>query len=268
VLVRPHGPFSLQVSLDLLAGFAPAGARPSPTHPDRFLAEPHVVEGLAVTVRAEQREDGAVEVSPDAAGPLVRRMLCLDWDGDAFAALPDPVLARVRVAHPGLRPVLFATPWEAGAWALIGHRIAMTQAARIKDRIRDRLGPEVEGRHAFPPPAAVADDELPELPAVKAERLRALAARGDAGELEPELLLGKPPEEAVAWLQSSPGIGPWMSWFVLIRGAGHPDLTPPREPRLEAAVVEAYGEPLSVVSERWTPFRSWAAFLFRVSAGS
>ena len=42
-----------------------------------------------MTARAEQREDGAVEVSPDAAGPLVRRMLCLDWDGDAFAALPD-----------------------------------------------------------------------------------------------------------------------------------------------------------------------------------
>jgi DNA-3-methyladenine glycosylase II len=265
VLVRPHGPFSLQASLDFLARFAPAGAR---NVPGTFLAEPHVIAGHAVTVRAQQREDGAVEVSPDAAAPLVRRMLCLEWDGDAFGELPDPVLAGVREAHSGLRPVLFATPWEAGAWALIGHRIAMTQAARIKDRIRDRLGPEVDGRRAFPPPAVVAGDELPELPAVKAERLRALAARGDAGDLEPELMLGMSPEDAVAWLQRSPGIGPWMSWFVLIRGAGHPDLTPPREPRLEAAVLSAYGRSLDEVADGWRPFRSWAAFLFRASAGS
>jgi DNA-3-methyladenine glycosylase II len=59
-----------------------------------------------------------------------------------------------------------------------------------------------------------------------------------------------------------------MSWFILIRGAGHPDLTPPREPRLEAAVLDAYGLALDEVADRWRPFRSWAAFLFRAAAGS
>jgi hypothetical protein len=49
VLVRPHGPFSLQASLDFLARFAPAGAS---TRSDPFIVEPHVVEGRAVTVRA------------------------------------------------------------------------------------------------------------------------------------------------------------------------------------------------------------------------
>ena len=58
----------------------------------------------------------------------------LDVDGTGFAALGerDRVVRALQRRFPGLRPVLFYTPYEAAAWAIIGQRIRMTQAATIK----------------------------------------------------------------------------------------------------------------------------------------
>ena len=225
---------------------------------------------MPVVVRVTQPEAGRIEVTPDAAAPLVRRMFCIDWDGDAFTALEEPVMRELRLRHPGLRPVLFATPWEALCWTLIGHRISMSQAARLKDALRDAIGPEVEGRRAFPAPEAVLEQAAPGLPDIKAERVRALARRGAAGELDAELLRAMEPAEARAWLERSPGIGPWSSAFALIRGVGFPDLLPFAERRLAESVARHYGLPappdeaqLAEISARWTPFRAWAAFLLR-----
>jgi DNA-3-methyladenine glycosylase II len=159
------GPFSLQAALRFLDGFAPAGAAGQ----HQGYAGAHVVDGRAVLVEVTERAPGRLVVTPDAAAPLARRMFCLDWDGDAFAALPDPVLQAVRARHPGLRPVLFASPWEALAWAVIGQRIAMAQAARIKDALRDALGPEVAGRRAFPPPETLLERGAPR-PQARARR--------------------------------------------------------------------------------------------------
>lgn len=270
-MIAPRGPFSLAAALRFLDAFAPAGTA---GQGDAYEAA-HVVAGEPALVRVTEPDAGRLEVTPDAAAPLVRRMLCLDWDGDAFAALPDPVLGALRSRHPGLRPVLFGSPWEALCWSLIGHRISMAQAARLKDRVRDRLGPEVEGKRAFPPPEALLGAELPELPSTKAERLRALAGRGAAGELDAELLRGMEPDAARQWLERSPGIGPWSSAFVLIRGVGFPDLLPTAERRLAASVAAHYelaappdDAELAAIAAAWSPFRAWAAFLLRVDAAS
>jgi len=232
-----------------------------------------VLAGVPRLVTVEREEGGAVVVDPPEAGALVRRMLSLDLDGDAFLALGarDPVLGAVQARLPGLRPVLFPTPWEALVWAIVGHRVAMAQGARLKARLAAAHGPWVQGRQAFPPPEArlELDGAAVGLPEAKAQRLRALAARGAAGELEADALTAMAPEQARAWLERSPGIGPWSSAFALIRGAGFPDLLPEGERRLEAAVAAAYGEGagLAAVADGWRPFRAWAAFLFRVDAG-
>jgi DNA-3-methyladenine glycosylase II len=255
--------FSLPAALRFLGGFAPAGA-PDAEAGEEYVAA-HVIDGVPRLVRLTP----ALEITPAAATPLVRRMFCLDWDGAAFAALEDPVVRDLRARHPGLRPVLFATPWEALVWAIVGHRISLAQAARLKDALRDALGPEVAGRRAFPPPAALLEHGVPiRLPEVKLERLLTLAERGAAGELEADSLLAMGADDARAWLERSPGIGPWSSAFVLIRGVGYPDLVPSGERRLEAAVAVHYGPGASLaeVSRAWAPFRSWVAFLLRVDA--
>ncbi len=65
-------------------------------------------------------------------------------------------------AIPGLRPVLFHSPYEAAAWAVIGARIAIRQAARIKvGDGRERSATEVsmhgETLDAFPSPGTPGD---------------------------------------------------------------------------------------------------------------
>jgi DNA-3-methyladenine glycosylase II len=67
-------------------------------------------------------------------------------------------VAELAARYPGLRPVCFGSPYEA-AWAVIGHRIRITQAAAIKERIAEQRGEHltVAGAPlaAFPAPRAL-----------------------------------------------------------------------------------------------------------------
>lgn len=88
-----------------------------------------------------------------AARRDIERILCLDVDADGFVevARRDPVARSLQEGQDGLRPVLFFTPYEAAAWAIIGQRIQMSQAAVVKHRLALELG---EGA-AFPAPSAL-----------------------------------------------------------------------------------------------------------------
>ena len=289
--LRARGPFSLQQALGFLNGFAPAAAAPQQV---RYAAA-HVVNGRARFVQLGEEPDGTLRLVARGPGPtprdveaaaaLVRRMFSLDLDGDAFyerVGGADPVLGALQRRFAGLRPVLFGSPFEALCWAIIGQRIAISQAARLKARLAARFGPVVvadgESHQAFPGPEhllaldPVADAGALGLPAVKLERLRGLAERGARGDFEAARLLALPAAEARAWLEESPGIGPWASEFALVRGAGHPDSLPRGERRLLIAVQRYYNlatEPTFAAVERlgeqWAGFRSWAAFLLRVA---
>lgn len=80
----------------------------------------------------------------------VARILSLDIDGGGFA----DVVGRLRRRYPGLRPVLFLSPDEAVARALIGNRIRVVQAAQLKARLARELGEAVDvagvTAYAFP----------------------------------------------------------------------------------------------------------------------
>jgi DNA-3-methyladenine glycosylase II len=70
---------------------------------------------------------------PGFVRAAAQRILSLDHDGTGFAAVGqrDPVVGRLQERFAGLRPVLFLSPYEAAAWALIGHRIRIVQAAGV-----------------------------------------------------------------------------------------------------------------------------------------
>ncbi|HKS49278.1 MAG TPA: hypothetical protein VJT49_30060 [Amycolatopsis sp.] len=100
---------------------------------------------------------------------------------------------------------------------IIGNRISMTQAARIKQRIAERHGQVVEvGGHplaSFPAPHVLAALEQPlGLAPVKIDRPRSIARAAEDGLLDAESLRAMEPEQALARLQRLPGIGPfWPS---------------------------------------------------------
>ncbi|MFD8459062.1 DNA-3-methyladenine glycosylase family protein [Streptomyces antimycoticus] len=320
VTLTPAGPFSLAASVRFLEGFTPASYSGTADEVLRlaFPADDgHST--VAAAVRQEGTADGGagtvhVEFTvytgepdgdpdgfpavPASAGPgpvspgepswpdaavraQLARILSLDVDGSGFPGLAaDPVAAGLMAEFPGLRPVCFHSPYEAAVWAVIGHRIRMTQAAAIKARLAERYGRRVQiaGRtlHAFPtPPVLRAITRVPGLTEVKMERLHALAEAADAGELDAARLRALPVDDALAALRTLPGIGPFSAELILIRGAGHPDVFPRHEPRLHAALATAYGldeavsgdiSRLAGIADGWRPYRSWVGLLLRVRA--
>ncbi len=95
--------------------------------------------------------------------------MSLDHDGEAFAHVGDrdPVIGALQRAHPGQRPVLFHSPYEAAAWSVISARRPPAQGAKVRAALSERLGRtfELAGRtlHAFPQPSALAQipDDFP-----------------------------------------------------------------------------------------------------------
>jgi DNA-3-methyladenine glycosylase II len=308
VAITPSGPFSLAASVRFLEGFTPARHRRAADGMLR-LAFP-ADDGhstIAAAVRQEETADGTAgrvraeftvhpgDAVPSPAAPVpagdgtdnavraqLARILSLDVDGSGFPALAtvDPVVAGLMADYPGLRPVCFSSPYEAAAWAVIGHRIRMIQAAAVKARLAEQHGQRVQiaGQtlRAFPAPPALREiTRFPGLTDVKVQRLHALAEAAAAGRLDAARLRAMPADDALAALRTLPGIGPFSAELILIRGAGHPDVFPRHEPRLHASMADAYdlGETgshdvhrLAEIADRWKPYRSWIALLLRTRA--
>jgi DNA-3-methyladenine glycosylase II len=281
-----RGPFSLAASTRFLEGFTPAGYSEKADEPLE-LAFP--VEGSWATagVRVHGTSTGvAGEIlypagpSPELAAAVraqVARILSLDVDGSGFPAVgeQDPVVAGLQRRYPGLRPVGFWSPYEAAAFAIIGQRIRIRQAATIKSQLAEQLGQAVPfGGHtvaAFPAPARLAVlEQFRALSGRKPEWLRSLGQAALDGRLDAAHLRAQPYDEAVAGLTELPGIGPFAAELTLLRGAGEPDRIPRHETRLARAVALAYGLPalptaaeLDKLSENWRPYRTWVTLLLR-----
>ncbi len=207
----------------------------------------------------------------------VARILSLDVNGSDFpeVGVRDQVVQRLQARQPGFRPVLFYSTYEAAAWAIIGQRIRIVQAAKIKARMAEELCTAVEIRggfaHAFPRPSRLLElKESPGLTPVKVERLKSLAAAALEGKLDAGCLCSLPVEGALEELEPLPSIDPISAELILLRGAGEPDRLPEHEPRLARAVAMAYGlekppgvEGLRELAERWRPYRTWVSLCLR-----
>jgi DNA-3-methyladenine glycosylase II len=149
-ILAARGPFSLAASIRFLEGFTPAT---STAAAGQSLDMAFPVEGTWQTAGVRVREHaGGAEcevvspLAPDrelltALRAQVARILSLDVDGSGFPAVGerDPVIAGLQRRYPGLRPVGFWSPYEAAAWAVIGQRIRIRQAAAIKAGLARQL---------------------------------------------------------------------------------------------------------------------------------
>ncbi|MBP2325584.1 DNA-3-methyladenine glycosylase II [Kibdelosporangium banguiense] len=287
------GPFDLGASARFLEGFTPAGRQ---SYVDKgggslrlaFPASPSWRPVGAVVRQCEP--DGPVQVrltaSPadvPAAVGHVRRILSLDVDGAGFPELArrDRVIRELQAGLPGLRPVLFHSPYEAACWSILSQRVRMTQAATLKDQIARRVGvkvavpagaAELSGIQldAFPAPRRLLElDHVPLVADVKNRRLRGVAEAALEGQLDAAYLRSIPAADALRELAQLPGIGTFSAELILLRGAGHPDVFATAEPRLHKAVTTAYGltspsvTDLERVAEDWKPYRTWVSVLFR-----
>jgi DNA-3-methyladenine glycosylase II len=265
------GPFSLAEAARWLGTFPGAEAGDG-----LELAFPADGTWQTVGVRIDDDLTGHVTADPGRLGEAeikrhVERILSLDVDGRGFAKIEDDVVADLRRRFPGLRPVLFASAYEAAAWALLTHRISMVQGGTLRRRLCEELGEKAGSLHAFPAPERLATlDPMPGMTIRKVENLRALGEAAAAGDLDVDLLRDMSVEEALTHLKKLPGIGPFSAELILYRGVGVVDLFPRETPRIHRAMAELYDlgpEPalpqLEAIARGWQPYRGWVAFLLR-----
>lgn len=281
--IVPRGPFSLEAA----AGFGFGGTIGAPAW-DGTMRLAFAVDGFAehAGVLLRERADGTIEGEVqgardvDAVRDQVARVLSLDHDGVAWLAVGerDPVIGRLQREHPGLRPVLFHSPYEAAAWAIVSARRPSGQAAVVRRRISEELGTTFDvggvAMAAFPLPERLLEVRPgPGLPEEKVVRLRGVAEAALAGRLDPVRLRALEPQAATAELLTLRGIGPFYATLILVRASGVADVTAP-ERRMLASAARQYGldappdaDAFEALSQAWRPFRTWAQVLLRVAAG-
>jgi DNA-3-methyladenine glycosylase II len=282
--IQPDPPFSLAAAAAF--GFGPNTGRPEPAGNEMRLA--FVTDDMHhhAGVRLAQVPGGAIAVTVDTeADPVavlrqVRRILSLDHEGAPWAEVGarDPVIGALQREHEGLRPVLFHSPYEAAAWAIISARRYRAQAAAIRDRISAELGRTftVGGAqiHAFPlPERLLAAETIHSVAPNRVQWLHAAARAALDGALDPGALASMEPARALEHLQQLPGIGPSYGTLILLRSTGVTDAMTFGEPRLPGYVAHFYGTgpgpasraDLERISAGWRPFRTWAGVLVRVA---
>ncbi len=279
------GTFSLATSVSVAARASFIGDS-SRTQGDAGVLElAFLLEDSPVGVRVSQDDAGVharVFANPGGAAKgevrtQLERILSLDVEGTGFAEVTarDEVVAGLEQRYPGLRPLLYSSPYEAAARMIIGHRLAVKQAAAVTDRLAEEHGVRVEVgdhvMHTFPAPERLAD--LPPIQGLaerKVEQLRVLGAAAASGQLSLTRLRELARDEVLSYLQELPGIGPFSAEFILIRGVGDPDIFPRTEKSLHRAMATVYhlgDEPDLATLERlagqWRPYRSWVGLLLR-----
>ncbi|HEY2298048.1 MAG TPA: hypothetical protein VGH43_09995 [Jatrophihabitans sp.] len=278
--IHAEGEFSLRESA--LFGF---GQRDAALDYDGAMRLAFCLDGsyeqqVGVVVR-QQGQDVLGEVhgagSLDAVRAQVARVLSLDHDGNDFTLIGrnDPVLRRLQLAAPGLRPPLFHSPYESAAWAVLSARRSQRQAAMVRAALSAAAGRRFvlagQALAALPTPSALL--KLGAFPGIEAERLERLygVARAAAdGLLSVPQLIALGPDDAIAQLQTIKGIGPFYAALIVTRSLGLTDVLPRDEPRLLEQVGQLYsfGRPatpdqLEQLAEAWRPWRTWAAVYLR-----
>lgn len=239
-------------------------------------------EPLTLTIWGETLTPSLVEV----VVAHMRRMLVLDVDGavvETHLMIRDPALGSYVQRHRGFRPILLGSPWEALLWAVVGQLIGVEQARGIKQRLVDRGGRAVMMGGEFhvpsfplpPDPSWVITQGIDVLRAagLSQTKSRAIYAAADAiqhGTLDLSPTLSPADAAAaLAQLETIPGIGPWTTAIVALRGFGHLEVLPDGDAglqsfagrhaiparRLTHAELRAWGE-------RWAPYGGWATYFW------
>lgn len=240
---------------------------------------------VGVAVR-QQGDELSIQVE-DSAGPtadsdqVVRqtlRVISADHDGRPYAALcrADPFLAPVFDVAPGFRPSNFYSPYEAAVWSIVSARRSRSQGIVLRRRLAETGGSmlTVAGQQlpVVPTPTQLlAIDEVPGLPADRIPRLHAIAEAAQRGDLDIDRLTAVEPAEAMQQLQRLPGIGPFYSSLIVVRGCGLTDVLA-TEPQVLDHLSSVYGRSVDAaelirIAEGWRPWRTWVMVMLRALGG-
>jgi DNA-3-methyladenine glycosylase II len=212
-----------------------------------------VIDAPIVAVELDGRAPEPAELAQ--LDPVVRWLLGDDTDLGAFygSVATDPPLAGLAGRLYGLRAPR-APLWETLVWTICGQQISVAFAYVLKERLVQRYGEPFEagGRtlYRFPSPDALAAADPADLTAMQFSRNKAgfitdLAQQIVSGRFDLDRLPEIPTNDAVAYLSSFRGIGPWTAEFLLLRALGRTDVFPAADAGLRQAVTRLYGTRLA-----------------------
>lgn len=277
--MKPNGPFDLLHQNQFFNGW------PTLRADNKTIVMCFPVEGWtqSAAVTFSQRMDGTLDIHVYGTLDSVRAeqqalsALSLDEDGSEWmdTGKQDDVIGRLQRTYKFMRPSLFHSPYEAAAAFIIGHRITIAQARKIRTEMAQELGDRVvvEGEefYAFPQPhTLLALKEYKGLSETKIQRLHAVAAAALNGKLNRAYLRGIDELTALSELETLPGIGPFFSQGILYRGVGikdgftHDDMTYHAIKTAYKLADNASNAEVIAIAERWHPYRMWAIVLLHV----
>lgn len=215
--------------------------------------------------------DLATSLAPALPSILVRLRNLFDLDArpDVIAGhlALDPLLASWIKHRPGLRVPGAFDSFELGMRAILGQQVSVRGASTLAGRIAQRFGAAIEtplaGLNRITPTSdllsATRSPNLTDLglPNARCEALQNFA-RVVAGR-EIDLGPGVNPSAIVAQLMELPGIGPWTAQYIAMRALRWPDAFPSGDLGLAKALRLKSAKALETTSERWRPWRSYAA---------
>ena len=195
----------------------------------------------------------------------IRRMFDVnaDWEPIAQRLGTDPVLRREMRARPGLRLPGCWDGFEIAVRAILGQQVTVKGATNLAGRMVRALGRSLAAPNGltrlFPRPEVLADAKLAEvgLPASRAEAIRRLARAVGDGELNFDNVVDA--DALLRRLGEIPGIGNWTVQYVAMRALGEPDAFPSADIGLLRALRLKSARELEVRSEKWRPWRAYAA---------
>ena len=206
----------------------------------------------------------------DLSAAIGRCRRLLDLDADPQAVIEslgaDDALRAVVAKAPGQRIPGTVDPHELALRAVLGQQVSTSAARTHTRRLLEAYGTRVADpagglTHLFPTVEQLAEIDPAHLAVPQARRtsLQAVVAAladGDVG-LDP----GADWQRARQQLMALPGVGPWTTEIIAMRGLGDPDAFPVRD----LGVLNAAGRwglpdtapGLLARGERWRPWRSY-----------
>lgn len=265
--LTPRAPFDFGQTLQFVGDFTPTAGEQTVT--EQSISKALTLNGRAVGFQV--RNLGTVE-EPQVAYTLfseqplnaaehaavrdrIRFFLSLDDDLQPFYAIArsDPPFELVIDTLYGLHQPKFLTPFEIACWAILGQRVPMAVAHKMKMALMQRWGTAItlsDGQtyHAFPEPQQMAAVSLDELATVvrnvrKVEYLHAVIHFFVS--VDEQYLRTGDYDGVAARLRAVRGVGDWSAYFILIRGLGRHERTATSGKEIIQAASKVYGQSLT-----------------------
>ncbi len=164
----------------------------------------------------------------------LEHMLGLKLDLSPFYAMAEraPEIRALARRFRGVKPPRFPSLFEALANGIACQQLSLAVGITLLNRFADRFGMELTGRHAFPDPRDVATAKENTIRKMgysgnKTKALTGVARSIVRNELNPDEISSMENEtDILSRLEELPGVGPWTSTYVLLRGLGHLSVFP------------------------------------------